>query len=48
MVKRSGKAHRLSPRQRRATHNGGYTVVEIRQDGVELQSGETRMTLRPQ
>jgi len=27
---------------------GGYTVVEIRQDGVELQSGETRMTLRPQ
>jgi hypothetical protein len=27
---------------------GGYTVVEIRQDTVELQSGETRMTLRPQ
>jgi len=27
---------------------GGYTVVEIRQDAVELQSGETRMTLRPQ
>lgn len=26
---------------------GGYTVVEIRQDAVELQSGETRMTLRP-
>jgi hypothetical protein len=25
---------------------GGYTVVEIRQNGVELQSGETRMTLR--
>lgn len=26
---------------------GGYTVVEIRQNAVELQSGETRMTLRP-
>lgn len=26
---------------------GGYTVVEIRQDAVELQSGETHMTLRP-
>lgn len=25
---------------------GGYTVVEIRQDAVELQSGETRITLR--
>jgi len=26
---------------------GGYTVVEIRQNEVELRSGETRMTLRP-
>lgn len=25
---------------------GGYTVVEIRQNAVELQSGETKMTLR--
>ncbi len=27
---------------------GGYTVVEIRQNAVELQSGETRITLRAQ
>jgi hypothetical protein len=26
----------------------GYTVVEIRQNSVELQSGETHMTLRAQ
>ncbi|MGE0684776.1 MAG: hypothetical protein AB7P69_28185 [Candidatus Binatia bacterium] len=26
---------------------GGYTVIEIRQNAVELQSGEARMTLRP-
>lgn len=25
---------------------GGYTVIEIRQNAVELQSGETKMTLR--